>query len=614
MIRTLWAVVLLASGAHAHAELLALAPAPLDAFAPGSHERFATRVVSAQSAEYSAVIRAYDEHLALQPDAFRVQIERCRFIERFAYSEDSFIEGSEDDLESCRKALNEGPHKRKPAVLLYDLEHTYKQEDVAIAEQLLPESRLWPKAERVTLLELLSQRTNARNPVLAAGYAIDAVDLDPGSTVLLAAVDRWVQLGAKETALRLLRNAPESTWERVPRTTAAQTLIDLGDAKAAAALLRGADKLDAEYGGSLTLARALSAANEFDAARALYRESVSGEYTPNSTRVEAFQFELRHGTAEDAVKAYQELRDHGYRTDPLARQRMGLLFASPGAPWYFRDALGLLTLIGMTMLFFAVPLLVVMPVHYRGLARRVASREPDLPAPHWKLRHAIYALGAFLLAEYLGLYIYAPQILEAMLPGTEIYATESVTDLVLGRYLLVSTMAALLLVAPLMYRRSFREVLLGRWSIRKHVLVGLGCGLGLKFLAAIIGIATQDPAALGSDTTRAIQGMNELFGLGIALLMLAGVTPIVEEFVFRGVLLQSFRGEVSFWFAAVLTSLAFILLHESWADMPFLFVFAMVAALVVRRSGGLLGPIVLHCVNNAIAVYTIVGVTEILNQ
>jgi membrane protease YdiL (CAAX protease family) len=43
-------------------------------------------------------------------------------------------------------------------------------------------------------------------------------------------------------------------------------------------------------------------------------------------------------------------------------------------------------------------------------------------------------------------------------------------------------------------------------------------------------------------------------------------------------------------------------------------VFAMVAALLVRRSGGLLGPMVLHCVNNAIAVYTIVGVTHLINQ
>jgi membrane protease YdiL (CAAX protease family) len=201
-----------------------------------------------------------------------------------------------------------------------------------------------------------------------------------------------------------------------------------------------------------------------------------------------------------------------------------------------------------------------------------------------------------------------------MLPGSEIYATESITDLVLGKYLLLSLVAALVLTVPLMIGRSLREVLLGRWSILKHVLVGLGCGIGLKILAVIIGVTTQEPASLGSDTTRAIQGANELFGLGIALLLVAGITPIVEELVFRGVLLQSFRGKVSFWFSAVLTSLAFTLMHEEWKDMPFLFLFAMVAALLVRRSGGLLAPIVLHSVNNAIAVYVLVGVTTILNR
>jgi membrane protease YdiL (CAAX protease family) len=48
--------------------------------------------------------------------------------------------------------------------------------------------------------------------------------------------------------------------------------------------------------------------------------------------------------------------------------------------------------------------------------------------------------------------------------------------------------------------------------------------------------------------------------------------------------------------------------------MPFLFVFAMVAALLVRRSGGLLAPMVLHALNNAIAVYVLVGATDILNR
>ena len=61
-------------------------------------------------------------------------------------------------------------------------------------------------------------------------------------------------------------------------------------------------------------------------------------------------------------------------------------------------------------------------------------------------------------------------------------------------------------------------------------------------------------------------------------------------------------------------SLAFISLHEEWQAMPFLFVFAMVAAWLARRSGGLLAPMVMHGVNNALVALAIVGVTDVLNR
>ena len=91
-------------------------------------------------------------------------------------------------------------------------------------------------------------------------------------------------------------------------------------------------------------------------------------------------------------------------------------------------------------------------------------------------------------------------------------------------------------------------------------------------------------------------------------------TPIVEEWIFRGVLLEAFRTRVSFWFAAVVQALVFVALHEEYQAMPFLFVFALVAAFLVRQSGGLLAALVMHGVNNAIAVLAIVGATNLINR
>ena len=87
-----------------------------------------------------------------------------------------------------------------------------------------------------------------------------------------------------------------------------------------------------------------------------------------------------------------------------------------------------------------------------------------------------------------------------------------------------------------------------------------------------------------------------------------------EGLVFRGALLGAFRGYVSFGFATVIQARAFVLRHEELGSMPFLFVVALVAAWLVKRSEGLLAPMVLHAVNNLTAALAIVGATSVINQ
>ena len=98
------------------------ATAPIDPeldFAPDSHLRFAERVNVAQTTDYQAVLAAYDLHRQIHPADVRSQIERCRFIESFAYLEDATIESATDDLETCRERLKTGPLAQDADVLLY---------------------------------------------------------------------------------------------------------------------------------------------------------------------------------------------------------------------------------------------------------------------------------------------------------------------------------------------------------------------------------------------------------------------------------------------------------------------------------------------------------------
>jgi len=597
--------------------------APIDIerdFGPGSHEHFIERVNKAQTTDYQAVLAGYEARRKAYPDDVFSQIERCRFIESFAYSEDTIIESANEDLETCREALRSGPHANQVDVLLYGVESNWGEKSLPAAQALIPKSQHWSPGQRAALYELLAERTRWQDEQLAASYAVRAVDLNPGSRVLLIAVNRWVQLGAKDRARRLLTDAPPSAWERVSRSEAAKVLITLGDPKGAATILRGA-KPDGEDGEiSLILARVLAADGDIKGARELYDGAIKHrEFVSLDTRIEYFDFERLHGTTAAAYAAYQKLRDEGFHADSVARYRLALLLSHPGAGWQWRDALGLLTLLGVALAICALPLIALVPVHYRGLARQVAGRVSDLPPEptdkaHWKLRHAWYALCVLLFTGYVASYVYAVQYLEAVLPWIERYVFTPATDIALAEIMLWSTAASLLLLIPLARGRSIRQLMLGTWTFQRCVYSGIGVAVGLKIVAAFIDLGMKAFGMLGSDTVRAMQGINEVYGLSVMLLVVAVATPIVEEFIFRGVLLEAFRARVSFWFAAVVQALVFIALHEEYQAMPFLFVFALVAAWLVRQSGGLLASMVMHAGNNAIAAMAIVGATNVLNR
>lgn len=78
------------------------------------------------------------------------------------------------------------------------------------------------------------------------------------------------------------------------------------------------------------------------------------------------------------------------------------------------------------------------------------------------------------------------------------------------------------------------------------------------------------------------------------------IGPIAEEFVFRGLILNRLITKFGFWNGLGLSSAIFGMFH---IDFFGAFLFAVVASLLYLKTGNLLVPILLHIVNNTIAVY-----------
>ncbi|HEX6397905.1 MAG TPA: type II CAAX endopeptidase family protein, partial [Steroidobacteraceae bacterium] len=353
---------------------------------------------------------------------------------------------------------------------------------------------------------------------------------------------------------------------------------------------------------------------EIKAARELYRAAIDkNQYVDYESRLEYFEFERRHGERTQALAAYDQLRNEGFGADILARQRLSLFLAYPGAPWQWRDVAGLLMFLGLLLVLAALPALAVVTIHYRGLARRARGLAPNNASPAWTLRHAWYALGIFTAGGAIALYVFSPAPLEMMLPWSMRLKADS-TDIELGHQLLGMCVLALLLALPLLRGRPIKQILVGRWSIFRSIFTGVGLAIALKCVAIIVHLGVQATGVLGNDTMRAMQGAHQSFGMFGMLLIVAVAVPFAEELVFRGVLLEAFRGQVTFVFATIVQAVFFAASHESPADMPTLFVFGLLAGWLAKRSEGLLAPMAMHSAFNLTAALTVVGVTSILNR
>lgn len=82
------------------------------------------------------------------------------------------------------------------------------------------------------------------------------------------------------------------------------------------------------------------------------------------------------------------------------------------------------------------------------------------------------------------------------------------------------------------------------------------------------------------------------------------LTPIAEELIFRGVLMNTFFAKDSLWPKVILSGLVFSLEHLSTTPVSFLIYVYLgcVLAYVYRRSGKLQNSILLHALNNLISI------------
>ena len=207
---------------------------------------------------------------------------------------------------------------------------------------------------------------------------------------------------------------------------------------------------------------------------------------------------------------------------------------------------------------------------------------------------------AYFISAWLALPV---MLLMASLCSIPFVKTENVTAI------LVCTVAAeALTIVLLVPRDDFPDILsLHRPRRWWHVVVAGLAGVAAFFLLQVVSVicAHAGYSMSSSQTSQQITTSG-----GVAMFVIAPiVAPIMEEFLFRGVIFRGLDTRFPTWAAVVVSALLFSAVHcqglSSFSDIALLvwiFVLGAVNAVAVKRTNCIWVPIALHVCYNSVTV------------
>jgi len=160
------------------------------------------------------------------------------------------------------------------------------------------------------------------------------------------------------------------------------------------------------------------------------------------------------------------------------------------------------------------------------------------------------------------------------------------------------------LLPLLLGRQRLRQFWTRNWSIARCIGTALAAALLLRIVYLIPAYFLSDYLGAGQamTTEESIAALYVEHGALATYLLIAVLTPLVEEFMFRGVLLQGFAQHITYRWANILQALIFASMHANLVALPLLFAFGLVAGILTRKAGGLFPAVILHVFFNITAI------------
>lgn len=545
-----------------------------------------------QAADFESVEGRYATERTRRPDDIRLAIAQCDFywnvwdLEGVDWS--SVASGRHAEcLEKLKSTWPESPE-----VLVFVAEQTWGDDGDVAALELWKGALDWPEPMRGRLAHRLARGGDGIGPGL---YAVEAVKLGHGDS-LPKAIQHLASTDGIAAAASLAASAPlaRDSDELDARLRA---LLELEDSETARDHLRRHRPLKIEASAVLA-ARSLIRAGDFEGAqRQLHRLKDDAD----RQRPVRLELALAQGDATAAAEHFEfEIDDFPASAETYAR----IVSASPltALTLPMLPATVVVAMILMVLMLLPIPLL--LPVHYRGLARRLSGKATPPIHPDLGLVHAWYAMGvAALLVPMLALLIGNPAGFGSLLEGDATTGSEVFSTM------LWSTLGSLVAMLPLLYwmrKQHWIGPLQDLRGLLPRVLGAYALTFTISFLVisadALLKQNGVDAGTSSFHQSLQQQGIAE-YGVAVTFLVLAVLVPLFEEWLFRGVLLGAMTRHISFGWANLFQATLFMLIHDDTSRFAFYLAFGLLAGWLVKRYRYLLPAILLHILNNGVATW-----------
>lgn len=217
------------------------------------------------------------------------------------------------------------------------------------------------------------------------------------------------------------------------------------------------------------------------------------------------------------------------------------------------------------------------------------------------------ALGKSLcyLILFVGMQLVAQNVF-AVAAGYQSAATGQEVDfpqLMVDNIVLLTLISGLLTLAFILAFYLIRRKKLGEALMLRPVpapTLLTGASLAPALYLVVITVLSLLPEAWMEDYAAAEAARGLGGGTLVEVLSVAVVAPVVEEFVFRGLMMNRLSRVMPGWLAVVLSSAVFGVCHGQGVWIGYAFVLGLVQGFIALRAGSLWPSILCHLVFNAI--------------